>query len=127
RAAVPATALLLGLLMAGSVRPSPLSWNLTKMTLGVFRISLAKDVLDQETWGEPDLVYYRDGLATTVSVERWGRHYSLKNNGKVEASNGDDMPTQIMVAALPLLLHPRGARGLDLALIGLGSGVTAGA
>jgi len=62
-----------------------------------------------------------------VSVERWGRHYSLKNNGKVEASNGDDMPTQIMVAALPLLLHGKGARDLDVAVIGLGSGVTVGA
>ncbi len=118
---------LVGMLALATVRPSTLHWNLTKMTLGVFRISLAKDVLDQETWGEPDLVYYRDGLSTTVSVERWGRHYSLKNNGKVEASNGDDMPTQIMVSALPLLLHQKGARGLDAAIIGLGSGVTVGA
>ena len=98
---------MLALLYLGSAQTSPLAWNLTKMTLGVFRISLAKDMLDGETWGEPDLVYYRDGLSTTVSVERWGRHYSIKNNGKVEASNGDDMPTQIMVAALPLLFHPR--------------------
>jgi predicted membrane-bound spermidine synthase len=118
---------LVGVLALLTVRPSSLHWNLTKMTLGVFRISLAKDVLDQETWGEPDLVYYRDGLSTTVSVERWGRHYSLKNNGKVEASNGDDMPTQIMVSALPLLLHRKGAKGLDAAIIGLGSGVTVGA
>jgi predicted membrane-bound spermidine synthase len=126
-ALVPATAALLALLYLGSAHTSPLAWNLTKMTLGVFRISLAKDMLDGETWGEPDLVYYRDGLSTTVSVERWGRHYSIKNNGKVEASNGDDMPTQIMVAALPLLFHPRVASGLDAAIIGLGSGVTAGA
>jgi predicted membrane-bound spermidine synthase/tetratricopeptide (TPR) repeat protein len=124
---VPAVVLLVGGLGWASVHRSPLRWNLTKMTLGVFRISLAKDVLDQETWGEPDLMYYRDGLSTTVSVERWGRHYSLKNNGKVEASNGDDMPTQIMVSALPLLLHGKGARGLDAAIIGLGSGVTVGA
>ncbi|MCC6877006.1 MAG: hypothetical protein IT378_22060, partial [Sandaracinaceae bacterium] len=33
-----------------------------------------------------------------LSVERWGRHLALKNNGKVDASNGDDMPTQINVA-----------------------------
>lgn len=118
---------LFGLLYLGSFERSPLRWNLAQMTLGVFRISLAKDVLDAETWGEPDLLYYRDGLSTTVSVERWGRHHSLKNNGKVEASNGDDMPTQIMVGSLPLLLHERGARGLDVAVIGLGSGVTVGA
>ncbi|HKU43173.1 MAG TPA: fused MFS/spermidine synthase [Polyangiales bacterium] len=104
-----------------------LTWNISKMTLGAFRISLARDVLDEESWGAPDLVYYRDGLSTTVTVERWGRHYSLKNNGKVDASNGDDMPTQIMVAALPLLFHAAGPAGLDLAVIGFGSGVTVGA
>lgn len=104
-----------------------LGWNISKMTLGAFRISLARDVLDEESWGAPDLVYYRDGLSTTVTVERWGRHYSLKNNGKVDASNGDDMPTQIMVAALPLLFHPGGPDGRDLAIIGFGSGVTVGA
>ncbi len=126
-AALPVALGLIVLLRFAAEPTSPLAWNLSKMTLGVFRISLAKDVLDQETWGEPDLVFYKDGLSTTVSVERWGRHYSLKNNGKVEASNGNDMPTQIMVAALPLLLHPKGARGLDVAIIGLGSGVTVGA
>jgi predicted membrane-bound spermidine synthase/tetratricopeptide (TPR) repeat protein len=126
-ATLPALAACLVLLHLASAPRSPLAWNLSKMTLGVFRISLAKDVLDEETWGEPDLLYYEDGLSTTVSVERWGRHLSLKNNGKVEASNGDDMPTQIMVTALPLLLHQKGARGLDVAIIGLGSGVTVGA
>ncbi len=105
----------------------PLRWNLSHMTLGAFRVSLAKNVLDVDSWGKPDLVYYRDGISTTVSVERWGRHLSLKNNGKVDASNGDDMPTQIMVAAYPLLLHTRGARDLDVAIVGFGSGVTVGA
>lgn len=104
-----------------------LAWDLTRMTLGVFRIALAKSALDEEAWGEPDILYYRDGLATTVSVERWGRHLSLKNNGKVEASNGDDMATQINVAALPILFHRGGARDLDVAIIGFGSGVTVGA
>ena len=125
--AVPAWVALCVWLVWAATPASPLGWNLTKMTLGVFRISLAKDVLDEETWGEPDLLYYRDGLSTTVSIERWGRHYSLKNNGKVEASNGDDMPTQIMVAALPMLLHPSGGKGIDAAIIGVGSGVTVGA
>ncbi|MBI2894124.1 MAG: fused MFS/spermidine synthase [Deltaproteobacteria bacterium] len=100
-------------------------WNLATMTLGVFRISLASDVISED-WGEPDLVYYHDGIATTVSVERWGRHYALKNNGKVDASNGDDMPTQITVAGYPLVFHPRGPRNLDVAVIGFGSGVTLG-
>ncbi len=105
---------------------SILRWDRTHMTLGVFRLSYAHDMLDESTWGAPDLVYYNDGLTTTVSVERWGRHYALKNNGKVDASNGDDMPTQINVAAYPLMLHPRGPENLDVAVIGFGSGVSVG-
>ncbi|MBX3250623.1 MAG: fused MFS/spermidine synthase [Myxococcales bacterium] len=104
---------------------SGLRWNQSQMTLGVFRVSLASDACS-EAWGEPDLVYYHDGLSTTVSVERWGRHYAMKNNGKVDASNGDDMPTQIMVAAYPLLMHERGPRDLDVAVVGFGSGVSVG-
>ncbi|MEO0325211.1 MAG: hypothetical protein AAF447_19790, partial [Myxococcota bacterium] len=100
-------------------------WNLSQMTLGVFRVSLATDACS-DAWGEPDLVYYHDGLSTTVTVERWGRHYALKNNGKVDASNGDDMPTQIMVSAYPLLLHEKGPEDLDVAIIGFGSGVSVG-
>ncbi len=101
-------------------------WDQSKMTLGVFRVSLAADVLDPERWGQPDIVYFRDGLSTTVTVERWGRHLAMKNNGKVDASNGDDMPTQIMVGAYPLLMHAKGPRDLDVAVIGFGSGVTVG-
>jgi len=119
---------LLALVLFAALRPERLlGWDISRMTLGAFRISLARDVLDEETWGAPDLVYYRDGLSTTVTVERWGRHLSLKNNGKVDASNGDDMPTQIMVAALPLLLHHQSTEPLDAAVIGFGSGVTVGA
>jgi predicted membrane-bound spermidine synthase len=124
-AAVPV--LVAFLYIASTSSASILNWNISKMTLGTFRISLAKSVLDQEAWGEPELVYYRDGVSTTVTVERWGRHYALKNNGKVDASNGDDMTTQIMVAGYPLLMHPKGATGLDVAIVGYGSGVTVGA
>lgn len=118
---------LLALLYLGTSRPDALlRWNQTQMTLGVFRVSLAEGMLDPNSWGQPDLVYYHDGISTTVTVERWGRHYALKNNGKVDASNGDDMPTQITVAAYPLLMHSRGAIDLDVAVVGFGSGVSVG-
>jgi spermidine synthase len=123
---IPALIALLWLHMRTARPGEYLRWNPSHMTLGVFRLSLAEDVLKPETWGEPDLVYYHDGLTTTVSVERWGRHYALKNNGKVDASNGDDMPTQIMVAGFPLLMHQDGPTDLDIAVIGFGSGVTVG-
>ncbi|GAB5548498.1 MAG: hypothetical protein SangKO_082580 [Sandaracinaceae bacterium] len=121
---------LLAVLFVGTQHPYSdegfnIRWNLTQMTLGVFRVSLAGSMLEPG-WGAPELVYYEDGLTTTVSVERWGRHYAMKNNGKVDASNGDDMPTQINVAAYPLLLHPNGPEGLDVAVIGFGSGVSVG-
>lgn len=123
----PLVPALLALLYLGTKHPdSMLRWNLTQMTLGVFRVSYAEGMLDPDSWGSPDLVYYEDGLTTTVSVERWGRHYALKNNGKVDASNGDDMPTQINVAAYPLLLHSAGPQDLDVAVIGFGSGVSVG-
>ncbi len=118
---------LLALLWLATVTPgSPLRWDISRMTMGTFRLSLARSVLDREAWGTPEVVYHRDGYAATVTVERWGRQHSLKNNGKVEASDGNDMPTQIMVSALPLLFHSRGPEGLDAAIVGFGSGVTVG-
>ncbi len=116
-------ALIAGIVLVAWRDDGFLRWNPAKMTLGVFRVSLADDACE---WGDADLVYYKDGLTTTVTVERWGRHYALKNNGKVDASNGDDMPTQIMVAAYPLLMHPDGPEDLDVAVVGFGSGVSVG-
>ncbi len=70
------------------------------------------------------LLFYRDGLNSTVAVERTERMTSLRVNGKVDASNGVDMATQLALGHLPVFLHPRPGRVL---IIGLGSGVTAGA
>jgi spermidine synthase len=70
------------------------------------------------------LLYDRDGAAATVSVKRLTGTTTLAVDGKVDASNRGDMLTQKLVAHLPLLLHdnPR-----DVAIVGLGSGVTVGA
>jgi len=128
RLAGMATAVAMAVLALGLPR-----WNLTSFSIGFFRISMARDYIDmvehrhqKKKWQTPKLVYYKDGIATTVSVDQWGKVFSLKNNGKVDASNDADMPTQISVGLLPLLLyendHPP-----KVALIGYGSGVTAGA
>ncbi|HQZ37496.1 MAG TPA: fused MFS/spermidine synthase [Vicinamibacterales bacterium] len=70
------------------------------------------------------LLYYREGAAATVSVKQLTGTTTLAVDGKVDASNRGDMLTQKLVAHLPLLVHdnPR-----EVAVIGLGSGVTAGA
>ena len=70
------------------------------------------------------LLYYREGINSTVAVERSEHTTSLKVGGKVDASNGADMTTQLMLGHLPIFLHKRPERVLA---IGLGSGVTAGA
>ena len=67
------------------------------------------------------LLYYRDGAASTVSVKRLTGTLSLAIDGKVDASSSGDMLTQKVLAHLPLLLHPKPR---DVAIIGLGSGVT---
>jgi tetratricopeptide (TPR) repeat protein len=70
------------------------------------------------------LLYYREGAAATVSVKRLTGTNTLAVDGKTDASNRGDMLTQKLVAHLPLLLHERPN---DVAIIGLGSGVTVGA
>ncbi len=72
-----------------------------------------------------DLRAYRHGQTAAVAVgesrttgNRW-----LSINGKVDASTGDDMPTQVLSGQIPVAL----ARGGDVVVVGLASGVTAGA
>ncbi|MFO0626678.1 MAG: fused MFS/spermidine synthase [Polyangiales bacterium] len=129
----------------GALRVFPRAWDQAEMTTGVFRLSLADGMIHRQNGrciedaagdrsarlGPENPIYYRDGVTTTVTVERWAVggdriHFALKNNGKVDASNGDDMPTQVLVAGYPLLLHPRGPQNLDVAVVGFGSGVTIG-
>lgn len=70
------------------------------------------------------LRYYADGAAATVSVKTLTGTTTLTVDGKTDASNRGDMLTQALVAHVPLLLHPAPR---EVAVVGLGSGVTVGA
>lgn len=70
------------------------------------------------------ILFYRDGRTSTVSVGQAGSHRYLRVNGKTDGSTSLDMPTQLMIGHLPMLVH-RAPR--DVLVIGLGTGVTAGA
>lgn len=104
-------------------------WDARVMTSGV--AIYAKSYLRAATQGSPmaaarlpgsqQVIYYRDGASATVSVHREGSNLFLRINGKTEASTGEDMPTQLMVGHLPLLVHPAPK---EVAVIGMGSGVT---
>lgn len=110
--------------------PFDLGWKRNQMTLGVFRLSYASDVADRweglDLRSGSDILFYADGRSTTVSVEQSGPHIALRNNGKVDASNGGDMSTQIMVAGFPLLFSGEPFQDKDVAVIGFGSGVSVG-
>jgi spermidine synthase len=68
--------------------------------------------------------YYKDDAETTVAVlESPSVGLALKLNGKVDATSSGDMPNQILMSHIPLLLKPDAK---DALLVGLGSGVTAG-
>lgn len=71
--------------------------------------------------------YYRDGVSATVTVGYNGPHCPyVKVNGKTDASLGiHDMAHQVLLGLLPAALHATGPE--DVAVIGLGAGVTAAA
>ncbi|HMO65077.1 MAG TPA: fused MFS/spermidine synthase, partial [Verrucomicrobiota bacterium] len=75
-----------------------------------------------------ELLYHRDGASATVTVEKWLREgkpeISLRVNGKVDASSGGDVPTQLLSGHLPMLLHPDPQ---EACVVGIGSGMTGGA
>ncbi len=72
-----------------------------------------------------DLLSYDQGTTAAVAVGRSRRtgNVWLSINGKVDASTGDDMPTQTLSAELPLAWS---ATPRDVLVVGLASGVTAG-
>ena len=101
-------------------------WDVRSWTSGLFRMYLARQVYADGWRPSGHVVYHRDGVASTVTVERQddGVGVSLKVNGKVDASDIGDMPTQVLSGLLPILLHPAPQ---DVLVIGYGSGVTPGA
>jgi spermidine synthase len=71
------------------------------------------------------LVMYEEGPTSTVSVRKDGETFSMAINGRTNASDSSsDMPTQVMLGELPMLLAPRLNNGL---IIGFATGVTVGA
>lgn len=71
------------------------------------------------------LKYVRDGAGATVTIasKMTGgvEELALTVNGKVDASTGDDRPTQLLCGHLPMLLHPNATQAL---VVGFGSGMT---
>ena len=72
-----------------------------------------------------ELLMYREGPTATVSVRRDGDTVSMAINGRTNASDSIyDMPTQVMLGQLPMLVAPQRKNAL---VIGFATGVTVGA
>lgn len=109
-------------------------WNQLMFYSGVFRMIVKEDVRPPKNYDEFLLrttsktdLYYKEGASATVGVVRAAAAGVEQNvlliNGKSDASSVGDLPTQILLAQLPMTLHPRPDTAL---IIGFGSGVTAG-
>ena len=115
------------------------AWDRMLMSSGVYHYLVATGgspspaEFDESARGY-EVLFYEEGLVSTILVARepgvYGRlgedsvpSVFLVTNGKVDASSVADMPTQILSAHIPLLLHPEPKR---VAVVGLASGTTAG-
>ena len=116
------------LLVATVSMSGGLFWSPNSLDRGVLiyarqfesRPELKIDEHDTDT----DIVYWAEGNNASISVRRGNNYVSLRTNGKVDASNGEDMTTQLLLAYLPGLHHPSPE---NILVIGYGSGVSAGA
>ncbi|HWN07730.1 MAG TPA: fused MFS/spermidine synthase [Pyrinomonadaceae bacterium] len=69
------------------------------------------------------LLMYEEGPTSTVSVRQDWDIISMAINGRTNASDKEDMPTQVMLGQLPLLVAPNTRNAL---VVGYATGVTAG-
>ena len=116
------------LLIIGVVLGEP-PWDPEVMSSAVYRYAPSlteksrQELFEFLKSGQGETIFYKEGITATVAVQRQGGGRVLKVNGKPEASTAGDMPTQILIGALPLLVREHTD---DVLLIGLGSGVTLG-
>lgn len=105
-------------------------WNVKVSMASVFRRLSVEPPKTYEKFREGmdarDVLYYKEGMNANVSIVQYHDDTKTKAliiNGKADASNGDDMSTQVLSAQIPMLLHKNPK---DIFVVGLGSGVTVG-
>ncbi|TQF14438.1 spermidine synthase [Myxococcus llanfairpwllgwyngyllgogerychwyrndrobwllllantysiliogogogochensis] len=82
--------------------------------------------LVEETEKNIHPIFYRDDTFATVMVADYPQDHLrfMKLNGKIDASNGSDVETQVIAGHLGALLHPREPK--NVLLVGAGAAITAG-
>ena len=107
--------------------------NLADLSIGAYDslirvLAQSKEAMtvESEDAGQDDhrLLMYDEGPTSTVSVRRDRGTISMAINGRTNASDSKfDMPTQVMLAQIPMLVAPRIDNGL---IIGFATGVSVG-
>jgi spermidine synthase/MFS family permease len=107
------------------------AWNYNSITSGVFRKihetpPESYNEFISKLSSERKILFYEEGISATVAV--YEKRDSIKQrilivNGKPDASSYLDMPTQVLLGQIPMMLHPNPK---NIFVIGVGSGVTIG-
>ncbi len=106
------------------------SWNIKLTLASVFRqtnsLAPASFADFNKMLENRKVLFYKEGTHANVSVVQYldtTHTRVLIINGKADASNGNDMATQVLLGQIPMLLHndPK-----EVFVVGLGSGVTVG-
>ena len=119
-----------GLVAAGAALVAALllpAWPRNLLAMGTgFYATMYGDVQGlRDAERRSELLFYKDGIATTLSVDRQGSVLFYRSNGKTDASTDPgDMANQLLLGHLPMLLHPDPR---EVFVIGLGTGVSAAA
>ena len=106
------------------------AFNPDVMVSGVFRRFDEKPPKSYEEFlnmlsGEK-ILFYKEGAASTVAVTQWISNEDNKSliiNGKPDGSSYYDMPTQVMLGQVPMMLHKNPK---NVFVVGLGTGTTVG-
>jgi len=119
-----------GLVLLVLLQITTSGWNHSWFSLVRFRRDVEPRTFQQtkEQLDNFDVIVFEDDPAANLMVTKnytpEGYRYTLYVNGKADASSGTDLPTQYLSGHLPALLHPEPK---DVLIIGLASGITAGA
>lgn len=126
--AIGATLLIIVLLFLAAPR-----MNLANLSIGAYdslvrvlaksRGTMEEGNLQQSGPEVHELLMYEEGPTSTVSVRKDWDITSMAINGRTNASDREDMPTQVMLGQMPLLLAPHLRNAL---VVGYATGVTAG-
>ncbi len=105
-------------------------WNTASMLSGVFKSfgqnppKTFKQFLDR--YSNEKVIFYKEGASANVAVAQLVSNPNDKRliiNGKPDASTYYDMPTQVLLGQIPMLLHPNPQ---NVFVVGFGSGTTIG-